>query len=60
MWKNAREKVFQGMALLGFAAFFAGLLGDLSYWLRFKVCGAGAALVVLAIVLSGKYDGTPR
>ena len=48
------------MALLGFAAFFAGLLGDLSYWLMFKVCGAGAALVVLAIVLSGKYDGTPR
>ncbi len=60
MWRNIREKVFQGMALLGFAAFFAGLLGDLSYRLMFAVCGIGAALVVLAIVLSGKCDETPR
>lgn len=60
MWKRAREKIFQGMALLGFAAFFAGLLGDLSYRLMFAVCGGGAILVVLALILSGKYDETPR
>ncbi len=60
MRAKKREKILQGMALLGFAIVFGGLLSDFAWRPMLLICASGAALVGLALLLSVKYDETPR